>query len=63
MMKTMKLFALLLTLVMVAAAFVGCSKKGQTPDLTIEPDATVNEPAAMPELPADAAEAEIVTFP
>ena len=63
MMKTMKLFALLLTLVMVAAAFVGCSKKGQTPDLTIEPDATVNEPAAMPELPADAAEAEIVTCP
>ena len=60
--KTMKLFALMLALVMIAAAFVGCSKKGQEPDLTIEPDATVNEPAAMPELPADAGVAEIVTF-
>ena len=61
--NTMKLFALMLALVFAAAAFAGCAKKGQTPDLTIEPDATVNEPAAMPELPADAAPAEVVTFP
>jgi len=61
--NTVKLFALMLALVFAAAAFAGCAKKGQTPDLTIEPDATVNEPAAMPELPADAAPAEIVTFP
>ena len=61
--KTVKLFALMLALLMTAAAFAGCGKKGQTPDLTIEPDATVNEPAAMPELPAEANAAEIVTFP
>lgn len=63
MMNRMKMIALMLTLAMTVAAFVGCADKGQTPDLTIEPDATVNEPAAMPELPADAGEGQPASMP